>query len=282
MSGQLRAAVLGSPISHSLSPVLHRCAYEILGIAATYEAIEIQENQLADFVAKMDSSWLGVSLTMPLKEEVLKVADEVDPLALRIQSANTLYRVGEKWRATSTDVNGFSYALAAKSSGSFTSVVILGAGATARCAAAAFDGKGRKITVLLRSDYRKAQMQPCVSEGELHFAQWNDRTALLDADLIVNTTPAGVGDEVALLLDHKPDAIFFEALYNPWPTRLLQSWRATQSRGIDGLDLLVHQAIDQITLQTAGVRKMDLPERSTFAAALRSAGLKALGVNPQA
>jgi shikimate dehydrogenase len=281
MNGSLQAAVLGSPISHSLSPVLHRKAYEILGISATYSAIDTKEGQLANFVSKMDSSWLGISLTMPLKEEVLKVADEVDPLALRIQSANTLYRVGDKWRATSTDVAGFSKALAAMSAHDFASVVILGAGATARCAAAAFDGTGRSITVLIRSDFRKAQMEPCVVQGELHFVPWSDLSALRSADLIVNTTPAGVADEVALLLDHKPDAIFFEALYNPWPTRLLQSWLATHSRGIDGLDLLVQQAIDQIELQTKSVRSMDLPERSDFASALRSAGLSALGGNPQ-
>ena len=110
-----RAAVLGSPISHSLSPALHNAAYLALNIEGKYDAVEVKSGELSGFmneVRKTDANWIGFSLTMPLKEEVLKVADKVDPLAKQINSANTLIPTLDGWFATSTDVAGFIWALA--------------------------------------------------------------------------------------------------------------------------------------------------------------------------
>ena len=90
----IKAAVLGSPISHSLSPLLHNTAYAQLGIQGSYEAIEVNAGGLAKFIDERDESWTGFSLTMPLKEEAVAYAKHVDDLAKRINSANTLYRDG--------------------------------------------------------------------------------------------------------------------------------------------------------------------------------------------
>lgn len=83
---------MGSPISHSLSPLLHNTAYAQLGLSASYEAIEVKANSLAKFMDERDVTWTGFSLTMPLKEEVIEYAKHVDHLAQRIHSANTLYK----------------------------------------------------------------------------------------------------------------------------------------------------------------------------------------------
>ncbi len=265
----IRAAVLGSPISHSLSPTLHRTAYEKLGVFGQYQAIEVSAEGLKDFVAGLDESWTGLSLTMPLKEEILTIADDVDPLALKIHSANTLIRSEKGWKAISTDVNGFIQALNAGGPVDFTRVTILGSGATARAAAAAFDGPGRHITVIHRTRGREVAMRRAISLATVEFLDWG--CELAEADLLINATPAGVADNYSERLEHNIHGIFFEALYNPWPTKLLARWRAHNGFGIDGLDLLVHQGIDQVELMTG----MSV-NRSVLAPALRTACLAAM------
>ena len=108
-----RAAVLGKPIAHSLSPVLHRAAYAALGLSGwTYDAVELDERGLAGFVAGLDDTWRGLSLTMPLKRACLDVADEVSELAAQVGAGNTLARLPDgRWRADNTDVGGIVDAL---------------------------------------------------------------------------------------------------------------------------------------------------------------------------
>jgi len=265
----IRGAVLGSPISHSLSPILHRTAYEKLGIFGQYQAIDVTSDHLAEFVAGLDESWTGLSLTMPLKETVLKVADEVDELALRIYSANTLVRSPMGWRALTTDVNGFTKTLFAHGVNTYETVVILGSGATARAAAASCDGPNRHITIVHRSPERESAMRKCVQSAKLEFASWG--ADLPEADLMINATPAGAADGYSEKLPALAQGVFFEALYYPWPTKMLSKWRALGGLGIDGLDLLVHQGIDQVELMT-GKRV----QRAIFAPVLRTACLAAM------
>jgi len=158
----IKAAVLGSPISHSLSPLLHNTAYAQIGLSASYEAIEVKAHSLAKFVDERDASWTGFSLTMPLKEEAISYAKHVDDLALRINSANTLYRKAGEWCATSTDVIGFRNALEMHKVEIKGHVVILGAGATARAAAASCDSPQTQITVINRSLARVQAMSDAV------------------------------------------------------------------------------------------------------------------------
>lgn len=265
----IRGAVLGSPISHSLSPILHRTAYEKLGTFGQYQAIEVTSDHLAEFISGLDESWTGLSLTMPLKETVLKVANEVDELALRINSANTLIRSPKGWRALTTDVNGFTQALLAHGVKTYETVVILGSGATARAAAASCDGPHRQITIVHRSPERESAMRKCVESAKLEFAKWG--ADLPEADLLVNATPAGVADSYAEKLPALVRGVFFEALYNPWPTKMLSQWRALGGSVIDGLDLLVHQGIDQVELMTG-----KSVQRAVLAPVLRMACLAAM------
>lgn len=242
----IKAAVLGSPISHSLSPLLHNSAYAQLGLVANYEAIEVKADSLAQFMDERNETWTGFSLTMPLKEEAISYASNVDDLAKRINSANTLYRKAGEWHATSTDVIGFTNALKMHKIEIKGHVVILGAGATARAAAAACDNLSTQITVINRSLTRVQAMSDAVIESELSFLSWDDLSVLSDADLVISTAPAGVTDSIDL--PAKTFSPYFEALYKPWPTPASALWASRGGSVIDGLDLLIHQAIAQISI----------------------------------
>ena len=255
-----RAAVLGSPISHSLSPAIHNAAYLALGIEGKYDAVEVKSGELGKFMSQVratDANRIGFSLTMPLKEEIFEVADKIDPLAKQIFSANTLVPTVEGWLATTTDVAGFIWALAANDVIDFQSVQIIGAGGTARAAAAAIDAPGRKIQVINRNIQREATMRNAVTMSDLSFQNWS--SVKLDADLVINTTPKGAADHL-----EAGSGILFESLYDPWPTKLAQNW---QGKVIDGLELLVNQAVDQIHLMTGYVI-----DRKLMAPILRTAG----------
>ena len=259
-----RAAVLGSPISHSLSPTIHNAAYLALGIEGKYDAVEVRSGQLNQFmkqVRETEANWIGFSLTMPLKEEIFQVADRVDPLSKQINSGNTLIPSADGWFATTTDVSGFIWALAANGVNDFKRVQIIGAGGTARAAAAAVDAPGRTIQVVNRNPDRESDMRNAVTMASLSFVEWDEVN--LDAELVINTTPTGAADKL-----EAGSGILFESLYNPWPTKLAINWRTkSQNKVIDGLDLLVHQAIEQIHLMTGYVI-----DRHLMAPILRTAG----------
>ena len=244
----IRAAVLGSPINHSLSPLLHNRAYELLGVNGTYDAIEVGTGELAKFLADKDSGWTGFSLTMPLKEEVLAIADVVDPLAQRIASANTLFRNNNAWHATSTDISGFGFALDSRGFTAAKSATILGAGATARAVVGSLDGRIEEISIISRNTGREEAIRKCATKSSLNFLPWEYTTPMGNSDLVVNTTPLYGADLFADYLPRKISTLFFEVLYRPWPTVLLSRWRENGGETMDGIDLLVHQAIEQIAL----------------------------------
>ncbi|HKS99392.1 MAG TPA: shikimate dehydrogenase, partial [Rugosimonospora sp.] len=144
-----RAAVLGKPVGHSLSPVLHNAGYAAAGLSGwSYTAVECAEVELAPLVGRLGPEWAGLSLTMPLKAEALVVADEVDPVAAALGAANTLVRQGTGWYATNTDAPGMVDALGTVGLSTVERVAILGAGGTARAALAAARALGaREVTL---------------------------------------------------------------------------------------------------------------------------------------
>ena len=248
----LKAAVLGYPIEHSLSPVLHGKAFELLGIAGRYEAIEVESGGLAEFLKSQGADYDYFSLTMPLKEEVLVIAEssgiEVDELALRIQSVNTLIRNGSGWSATSTDGSGFVKALANAGYDHFDSVLILGAGGTARAVAGALDGIADTVAIMGRSVRRNAGIASCFKKLTPEFITWDDQIDLRQFDLVVNTTPSGAADLVAENIPTKVEGLLFDVLYKPWPTLIARRWSDGGGRVISGLELLLYQGIDQLNI----------------------------------
>lgn len=266
----ISAGVLGSPVSHSLSPLLHNTVYNVLGIDASYKSFEVSSGQLQEFLDNDGSSLNCLSLTMPLKEEALSIAASISDISRQIKSGNTLHKVDGLWNLTSTDVEGFSQALRFNDRDAKGNVLILGAGATARAVVAACDGVSDKVTIVNRNPDREQAMRDAGPMLEIELISWTTHVNFNDFDLVVNTTP---GETAARFLDQIPSGgtTYFEVLYNPWPTQLLAQWRKAGGHGIDGLDLLIHQAVSQVEIFAS--RTID---RDLIARMLRGVGEKAL------
>jgi shikimate dehydrogenase len=269
----MKAAVLGSPIAHSLSPVLHRAAYRALGLADwSYEAIECDEAGLPGLLAGCGPDWAGLSLTMPLKRAVLPLLDVVESLAAEVGAANTVVFTGGERHGYNTDVPGMIRALAeAGVAGGLGEVLIAGAGATACSALAAVRGLGGKaVTVAVRDRSKAAGLR--AAAGRLGVGA---RLVDFDSpwarppDVLISTVPAGAADLYAqrLAAPAPPPRLILDVVYHPWPTRLAQAARAAGVAVVGGYDLLLYQAAVQVTLMTG---------RPAPVKAMRAAGRAAL------
>src|SRR5215218_10202875 len=154
----MRAAVLGRPVSHSLSPVLHRAAYAALGLTDwTYDALDLGAEDLPVLVAGLGEEWRGFSVTMPCKQAAAAVADDAGPLVRLLGAANTLLRTGSGWRAENTDVTGVGMALQLAGVDSVEEAAVVGAGGTASAAAVALASLGAtSVEVVVRDPARAA------------------------------------------------------------------------------------------------------------------------------
>lgn len=244
----IRGAVLGSPISHSLSPALHTAAFSYLGIEGTYSAVDVPSGTLASFINDSGSNFDYLSLTMPLKEEVLSLGFESDPRTFEIQSGNTLYRRDGEFHLTSTDGSGFLSALAHAGLNSFEKVLILGAGGTARAVVGALDSISKEIHVLGRSSVRQEAIERAIHSSEFTYTRWTSDIDFTQFDLVVNTTPAGAADLLADSLPAKILTTLFDVIYKPWPTELAKRWGDHGGKVINGLELLLYQGIDQLEI----------------------------------
>lgn len=246
-----RAAVLGSPISHSLSPIIHNVAYESLGISARYSSEEVGSHQLDRYLADQlaDSSWMGFSLTMPLKETLCGLVDQlnikIDSVAERIRSANTLYKRDELWHACSTDVTGFSYLLRNRE---LSTISILGSGGTARAAVESLSKDGM-ITIYRRNAKRDEFFHAAFPDRKIVFQDWSQVHESWSSNLVINTVPiAAIND---LISNFRAPQLLLDALYSPWKPPLTKLQLSFGGEVLTGLDLLCAQALDQIAVMTA-------------------------------
>ncbi|MCL7427895.1 shikimate dehydrogenase [Streptomyces sp. YS415] len=249
-----RAAVLGSPIAHSLSPVLHRAAYEQLGLTGwTYDRYEVDEAALPGFFAELGPEWAGLSLTMPLKRAVIPLLDEISETARSVEAVNTVVFTEDGRRTgDNTDIPGMVAALRERGIEQVDSAAILGAGATASSALAALARVCTgEVVAYVRSAARAAEMREWGErlDVEVRTADWADAAEALRAPLVVATTPAGATDELASAVPERP-ATLFDVLYDPWPTPLAARWSMFGGAVVSGLDLLVHQAVLQVEQMT--------------------------------
>ena len=248
------AAVLGSPINHSLSPVIHNLAYRHLGLPMEYIAVEVKEAEFLEWIraalSKSDQ-WFGFSLTMPLKEVVcsksLSDLIDLDGLSRRINSANTLYLKDDKWHGCSTDVIGFRSLLQKRN---FKSVAILGAGGTARAAVGALTGGSfsdiEKIEVFRRDSKRDSGISKASSGKEINILEWSEFEDSGPYDLLINTVPDSALHEAAK--KYSGANLLLDAVYSPWPTQLMSRQLSDDAAYISGLELLCAQAIPQVEL----------------------------------
>jgi shikimate dehydrogenase len=252
-----QAAVLGSPIKHSLSPVLHEAAYQALNLRGWhYDKIECDEPGLPRLVDGLGPEWVGLSLTMPLKRVALTVADEVSPLARAIGAANTLVfppagpAAGR--RADNTDVAGMFSALREAGLARAEQAVILGAGGTAQSALAAVRELGCLSPVVLvrnlartgelRETAERLGMRPVISGGL--FEQ-----PLPAADLVISTLPGGAADPLSSAR-WQPGTTVLDVVYARWPTPFARSAQAAACPVVSGLEVLLYQAVAQVELMT--------------------------------
>ena len=272
LSGR-RCAVLGHPIAHSLSPALHRAAYATLGLDWSFDAVDVTADRLADFVTSAEvPPWRGLALTMPLKRAVLPLLDRVDDRVTRVGAANTLlWEVDGSRSGANTDVPGLVAALGAADApvAAGGSAAVLGAGATAAATVVALAELGVDRVTLRVRDAERAEPTRRVAEACGLAAQIEDLDAAwVDADVLVSTVPSAVAVGVV------PDAgwrttrpaVVLDTAYDPWPSPLLVRAEAAGSGVVTGVDLLVHQAVEQIELMTG--RRVDAADLRTAAAAV--------------
>ncbi|WP_052411680.1 shikimate dehydrogenase [Streptomyces sp. NRRL S-118] len=249
-----RAAVLGSPIAHSLSPVLHRAAYRELGLTHwSYDRFQVDESGLPGFFEKLDGSWAGLSLTMPLKRAVIPLLDEITDTAASVEAVNTVVLTEDGRRiGGNTDIPGMVAALRERGVEEVASAAVLGAGATASSALAALSRICTgPVTAYVRSEARAAEMRGWGARlgVPVRTAGWERAADAFRAPLVIATTPAGTTDALAAAVPERPGTLF-DVLYDPWPTALAAAWSARGGAVVGGLDLLVHQAVLQVEQMT--------------------------------
>ncbi|NHI18252.1 shikimate dehydrogenase [Phycicoccus endophyticus] len=272
----MRAAVLGSPVTHSLSPVLHRAGYAAAGLTGwEYERYDVDVAALPGFVAALDPTWRGLSLTMPLKVAALELATTVSEVARRAGAANTLVRREDGgWDATNTDVVGVVEALAPRLAGTPERALVLGAGATARSCVLALAELGvRTLTVRARDTGRAADLLAWALDAGIGLR--NGSVAALDPwattrdDVVVSTVPPDGGAVVAATVPPEHPGVLLDVVYANWPTPLARAAAAAGMTVVPGLDMLVHQAAAQFTLVTGTAAPV---------AAMAAAGREAAGM----
>lgn len=253
---KFKAAVLGSPVEHSLSPVLHNSGYAAAHLDDwSFERIECTAEDLPRIVGESDESYRGFAVTMPGKFAALKFADEVTERAELIGAANTLVRTGSGWRADNTDCEGILFALGEllDDSATLNSAVVIGAGGTARPAIWALAQLGvRHLVIINRSD-RSDELAGLLNHFNIEYEFVNYEADLekitLNTDVIISTVPSAGIEEHVSVLGHAPT---FDVIYNPWPTPLVIRAASNGHRSVGGHVLLAAQSFSQFE-QITGV-----------------------------
>lgn len=263
-----RAAVLGSPVDHSLSPALHLAAYASLGLDGwTFERFAIGgagEPTMTDLLehvlvteAMDPTPWRGFAVTMPLKEDALAVADLVSERAVRVGAANTLVRAGKGWAAENTDVAGLRHALRGAGAGDVTTAVLLGGGATARAALETLAGMGcTAVTFAVRRAVRTGTLAVADALGlkvdTIALADGEAvRASVRAAPVTICTLPTGTALDLPHLTGGElAHVIAMDAAYGGWPTAFARWAEAGGARVVSGLPMLLHQGVAQVRLMT--------------------------------
>ena len=273
-----KLAVVGSPIEHSKSPLIHAAAYAVLGKSFEYSKIRIEKNHLRQFVETLDGDWVGLSVTAPLKVEALRLAITADETAALTNAANTLLRNSDGWLAFNTDVFGIQKAINAANVPTPNLISILGSGATAISAvlAAHRSFPETKIQLAARnSDAIKDVRDFGRSIGVKNIAIVSQSKALSSSDLVLSTLPAGVLDGSIQKLSKswfkKPHGVLFDVAYEPWPSQAAQLWTRNNLQVISGIEMLLWQALAQVRIFTEGDPNVEVFNEPAVMLAMRNA-----------
>ena len=247
----MRAAVLGRPVGHSLSPLLHRAAYAALGLDDwTYDALDVGAEDLPVLLAGLGEEWRGFSVTMPCKQAAVDVADVVEPLPRLLHAANTLVRTEAGWRAENTDVLGVGTTLQQAGVTSVDRAAIVGAGGTAAAAAVALASLGAgQVDVVVREPGRAADLLRVLDTLGIATTVVSLTSAVVDAEVVVSTVPVG-GQPAVAALEWRSGQTVLDVLYAPWPTPLAERVTAAGGTVVSGIEVLYWQAAEQVELMT--------------------------------
>ncbi len=248
--------IMGFPVSHSLSPVMHNAAIAAMGLDYVYVPLPIAVEDLATAIAGLRAvqSVQGFNLTIPHKVEVMPFLDEIMPIARSVGAVNTVKRIGDRWVGTNTDVAGFLEPLKQLNCDwQKNPALILGAGGAAKAVATACLELGCPIIHVVGRDPKKMKkfhgtMTDQLRDYNLRVHPWASLSHLLEvAGIVINATPIGMASdphtpiseaEMALLPDQ---AIAYDLIYTPRPTKFLQLATARGLKAIDGLEMLINQ-----------------------------------------
>jgi shikimate dehydrogenase len=280
LAAKKQAEVWGAPISHSLSPVLHNTAYRLLALDASYRATEVDVPALPLALARLDESFLGVSLTMPLKEAVLPLVSAHRGLVEELGAANTVVMGAGGPSVWNTDPAGVTGALGDAGVSAGGRAVILGSGATARAVIVALAEMGWTELVVASRDRVRAARSLEVAKARGLRVSWvslEEVTGLVGVDLVANTVPNGVDVSGVVSQEIVANAALFDVAYSPWPSLAALRWESSEHPVVSGLAMLVHQAVIQIRLFTTGNPETPLPKEPEILAAMKtSVGLSAV------
>lgn len=270
-------AVLGLPISHSKSPLIHQAAYRVLGESWTYGRFEVAKGGLKRFIESDGADHTGFSVTMPLKENAFQFASETDELSKATRASNTLVNIDGTWHGFNTDIFGITQAVAAKQTKPIHRSLLIGSGATATSALVAISkiAPASEVRIFARNKETRAQLISFglglgLSVSKSRFI----RNSILTADLTISTLPGGALDEVSKKLSRRkfaPRGLLLDVAYQPWPSKIAELWSAANQPVVSGLEMLIWQAVAQIRIFKFGTPETPLPNEIAVVEAMRIA-----------
>ncbi len=246
------AEVIGDPIAHSKSPLIHNFWLNKLGIKADYRRCHVRPDELADYFAKrrQDADWRGCNVTIPHKEAVIPFLDRLEDAAKQVGAVNTIWRDAKgQLHGTNTDVDGVAEALSCRPDLSGRTAVVIGAGGAARAAFAHLEGKGCSSVVVIARNHAKAGATLADFKLPVRFAAFDDVNALQNAALVINATQLGMAGQEVMpaqvlhgLTKTVTDCVVFDMVYVPRETELLKLAAVYHRMTSGGLTMLVGQA----------------------------------------
>lgn len=233
-------AVLGYPINHSKSPLLHNASYRFLGLDGLYSSIEVQKGELGSFLAHRGNDFDGFSITMPLKEEAFALASKHDELSSSIGVANTLIRERNQWLACNTDILGFEQILTRHFSSNLQDPVVLGSGSTAKSAIVALSKLGvSSLRIMARNASAVQHIEKLFRSLQITYLPWGGD--IRDVSMVISAVP-----EVSGISFDKSVTQFLDVTYGEKRENLIRAITATHYNYKDGFNLLVYQAAHQV------------------------------------
>jgi shikimate dehydrogenase len=270
-----KAFVIGHPVGHSRSPLIHGHWLKEHGLSGSYERIDVPPAALPAFLASLaERRLVGGNVTIPHKEAVFRLVDEASPAARRLGAVNTLWLEGGRLYGDNTDVTGFvadlDQRLGARWSDGVGTALVLGAGGAARSVIAGLLDRGIEIVLVANRTFARAEEPQLLDPARVRALPWPDvEGALGPVGLLVNTTSLGMAGEPPLALDLRglpPTAAVADIVYVPLETPLLAAARERGLTAVDGLGMLLHQAVPGFA-RWFGVTPQVTPELRALVAA---------------